>query len=274
MELIRRSIAPGDSLLAEHSDPPRGYLFESGVAVGSVVLDRTPPTCIGLFSAGALIGLRTNAGPPAYSYRAVSSVDLLEVPPAFLQEGLQRRPALREAYLRQLHERSMQTALIAACNAHHSLATRCARWLLRLHAQLGPVIPVTHALLGTMLGVRRSGISVTLEALQRGGLIRQSRRSIEVLDEVALAAHACPCPNATSSPANAISVVLLGDDVADTERPRIWFERDISLQAAIAAPGDERWPRREAALRLCRTVAAQGLDALEKMHPDCLCGPA
>lgn len=145
MELIRRSIAPGDSLVAEHSDPPRSYLFESGVAVGSVVLDRTPPTCIGLFSAGALIGLRTNAGPPAYSYRAVSSVDLLEVPPAFLQEGLQRRPALREAYLRQLHERSMQTALIAACNAHHSLATRCARWLLRLHAQLGPVIPVTHA---------------------------------------------------------------------------------------------------------------------------------
>src|SRR5690349_7554524 len=120
MEMIRRSIAPGDSLIAEHSDSPRGYLFESGVAVGSVVLDRTPPTCIGLFSAGALIGLPTNAGPPAYSYRAVSSVDLLEIPPAFLQEGLQR-PALREAYLRQLRERCMQTALIAACNAHHSL---------------------------------------------------------------------------------------------------------------------------------------------------------
>jgi CRP-like cAMP-binding protein len=259
---IRLSIAPGSSIIGR-KDKKVGYLIEAGVLVVSVTLDRTPPTCVELLGAGTLIGFQADPGAFASSYRAVSSMQMLEIPADLLQEAIQRRPALREVYLRQLRGRVAQTELVAACNAHHSLPQRCARWLLRLHAHLGPVLPVTHAFLATMLGVRRAGVSVTLESLQQGGLIRQRRGSIEVLDAATLGDLACPCPDGTPDPACAISADLLDDDVINLDRPRTRLARATSARSRPAL-GDEAWARREAALRLCRNIVAQGLTLLEQ----------
>ena len=259
---IRRSIAPGTSI-TERADRNFGYLIESGVLAVSVALDRTPPICVELLGAGTLIGFQTEPGSFAASYRAVSPVEMLEIPPDFLHAAMQRQPALREAYLRQLRERVAQTELVAACNARHALSDRCARWLLRLHAQLGAVIPLTHAFLATMLGVRRAGISVTLENLQRGGLIRQRRGSIEVLDAAALRSHACSCPEAVVSPDCAISASLIDDHFVNVERPRVRLDL-ATMRSPTAFLGDEAWARREAALRLCRSVVAQGLTFLQQ----------
>jgi CRP-like cAMP-binding protein len=257
---IRRSIAPG-SPIANRKDKDISYLIEAGVLAVSVAPERTPPTCVELLGAGTLIGFQTDPGSSGCSYRAVSSVQLLEVPEDLLQEAMQRHAALREAYLRQLRERVARTQLVAACNAHHSLPDRCARWLLRLHGHLGPVLPVTHAFLATLLGVRRAGISVTLENLQRGGLIRQRRGSVEVLDVAKLRDLACPCPDGTASRASAISAELIDDDVVN--RPRARLER-ATVETSRSALGDEAWARREAALRLCRSIVAQGLTLLEQ----------
>jgi CRP-like cAMP-binding protein len=262
-DLRRRSVAPGDSIVAKPNEPPSSYLVESGVVAVSVALDRTPPTCVELLGAGALIGFPAEADTYASEFRAISSVSVLEIPSGVLQRAMQRQPSLQETHLRQLRERILQTELVAVCNAHHSLAGRCVHWLLRLHARLGPVLPVTHAFLATMLGVRRAGISITLEVLQRSGLVRQRRGSIEVLDSVALASYACPCPHGASNPANAISATLISGDDLDTERPRIWFEREIKVPAPTVVPGNERLARRETALRLCRNVVSRGLTALE-----------
>jgi len=260
----RRRFLPGGLIVTERQEPLSGYLIESGVVAVSVALDRTPPTCVELLSAGTLFGLPAAADPNTFGFRAVSSVNLLEISPGLLQQALRRQPALRDAYLWQLRERVVQTELVAACNAHHALAGRCARWLLRLHAHLGPVLPVTHAFLATMLGVRRAGISITLEVLQRGGLIRQRRGSIEVLDTAALAPYACPCPDTASNPAHVITADMINAVVVDSERPRVWLDREIKVPATIVVPGGERWARREAALRLCRSVVAHSLTALEQ----------
>jgi CRP-like cAMP-binding protein len=264
----RRSVAPGGSIVTKREEPPSAYLVESGVVAVSVALDRTPPTCVELLGSGTLIGWPSDAGPYASEFRAISSVNLMEIPSGLLRLAMQRQPALQEAYLQQLRERIAQTELVAVCNAHHSLEGRCAHWLLKLHAHLGAVLPVTHAFLATMLGVRRAGISITLEMLQREGLIRQRRGSIEVLDAEALGPYACPCSNAVSRPAHAISADLIGDDIGNTSRPRIWFEREIDVPAAMALAEDERGPRREAALRLCRSIVAHGLTALQQAHLD------
>src|SRR5262249_38990161 len=109
-----------------------------------------------------------------------------------------------------------------------------------------------------------AGISITLEVLQRRGLIRQRRGSIEVIDTAALAPYACACPDAVSDPVNVITADLIDLDVVDPERPRAWLEREIRVPASVVVPGDERWARREAALRLCRNVVAHGLTALEQ----------
>jgi CRP-like cAMP-binding protein len=259
---VRRCIAPGLSI-ADRSDTPCSYLIESGVLAVSVSVDRTPLTCVELLGAGTLIGFQTAPGSYTASYRAISSVELLEVPLRQLREAMQRDPVLHESYLHQLWERIAHTELVAACNAHHSLSERCARWLLRLHAQLGALLPVTHAFLATMLGVRRAGISVTLENMQRGGLIRQRRGSIEILDAAALRANACPCPDGAITPACAISAELIDADPVSRERPRAWLEQAAKTESPKAVSGDDGWARREAALQLCRSIVAKGLTLLE-----------
>ena len=259
---IRRSVAPG-SPIADRKDKNVSYLIEAGVLAVSVTLDRTPPTCVELLGAGTLIGFQTDPGSLGWSYRAVSSMQMLEIPSDLLQEALLRHTALRDVYLRQLRERVAQTELVAACNAHHSLSERCARWLLRLHAHLGPVLPVTHAFLATMLGVRRAGISVTLENLQRAGLVRQRRGSIEVLDAMAMRSLACSCPDGIRTPATAISADWIDDNVVNLDRPRMRLER-ATFESHGPALGDEAWARREAALRLCRSIVAQGLTLLDQ----------
>jgi CRP-like cAMP-binding protein len=257
----RRSIAPG-SLIADRNDKNVAYLIEAGVLAVSVAAERTPLTCVELLGAGALIGFQTDPGSCAASYRAVAPIQMLEIPADLLQEAMRRHVAFREVYLRQLSERVAQTELVAACNAHHSLPERCARWLLRLHAHLGPVLPITHAFLATMLGVRRAGISVTMENLQRAGLLRQRRGSIEVLDATSLRNLACPCPDGISRAA-AISAELITDDVVNLDRPRARLER-AALESSRSVLGDDAWERREAALRLCRSIVAQGLTLLQQ----------
>jgi hypothetical protein len=50
-----------------------------------------------------------------------------------------------------------------------------------------------------------------------------------ILVAMALAPNACPCPDTVSSPAHAISAVL----ISNPGRPRTWLELEIGLQAHI-----------------------------------------
>lgn len=81
---------------------------------------------------------------------------------------------------------------------------------------------------------------------------------IGIIDGVALGSDRLLRPDSDSCPENAISADLIDDDVIGSERPRAWLEREINVQAAMAVLGDERWPRRQAALRLCRNILPKG----------------
>jgi len=52
---------------------------------------------------------------------------------------------------------------------------------------------LTQKYLGYMLGVRRAAVNEAAARLQRGGLIRYVRGSMEILDAAALKAAACAC---------------------------------------------------------------------------------
>jgi CRP-like cAMP-binding protein len=102
--------------------------------------------------------------------------------------------ALRRNIYRYLYVLLTQFAQSAACTHFHEIEPRLARWLLmtqdRAHADH---FHLTHEVLATLLGVRRSGISIAAGSLQQRGLIRYVRGNIRILDRPGLEVAACGC---------------------------------------------------------------------------------
>ena len=87
-----------------------------------------------------------------------------------------------------------QMAQTVACNRLHSVAQRCARWLLMTHDRApGDSFPLTQEFLAAMLGVRRAGVTVAEGKLRRAGLINFTRGQVTVVDRAGLEAAACEC---------------------------------------------------------------------------------
>jgi hypothetical protein len=94
----------------------------------------------------------------------------------------------------------VQVAQTAACNAHHELGQRLARWLLGAHDRSGvPELSLTQDLIAVMLGVRRSTVSIAASTLQRAGVIRYLHGRITIIDRVGLENAACECYEAVAT---------------------------------------------------------------------------
>lgn len=102
--------------------------------------------------------------------------------------GLQRAVALYSMGVIGLLTQSI------ACNGLHSIAQRCARWLLITGDRVdASEFSLTHEQLARMLGVRRSGVSVAVQRLQRLGIIRYRLGRIYVVDRDRLELESCEC---------------------------------------------------------------------------------
>jgi cAMP-binding proteins - catabolite gene activator and regulatory subunit of cAMP-dependent protein kinases len=110
-----------------------------------------------------------------------------------LAAALRQNDTLRAKLLRFAQAHFNQVAQSAACNRLHSIEERCARWLLMTRDRSGDEFPLTHEYLAIMLGVRRAGVTVTLNTLQNAGLVRHTRGHITVTNPVGLEEVACEC---------------------------------------------------------------------------------
>lgn len=238
------------------------YLIEHGLVATYVTVDESRPTCVGLAGAGDLVGLGTlfsrSSDSSAHS-QAIVSVQLLRIPAVGLREMLNRSPALRDTCLQQLQAHLSEIEHIAACNARHLLPSRCAHWLLRLQSRLGDVLPVTHEFLASVLGVRRAGITVTLQGLQRSGAIRQQRSSIVIVEAERLREASCGCPIGVARPPwvlpTAATAVPYAAVVAGRQAgPRAWSEAAIRARSAELGGDVPATDRIDAVLQVCKTV--------------------
>jgi len=87
----------------------------------------------------------------------------------------------------QLAQQEFDAGSVVGVVARHAatsrLDQRLARWLLMAHDRIeDDLLPLTHEFLSLMLGVRRLGVTETLNALQKQGLISGGRRGITVKD--------------------------------------------------------------------------------------------
>jgi CRP-like cAMP-binding protein len=111
-----------------------------------------------------------------------------------VREEFKRGGALQDALLLYNEAMLMQTAQCALCNVRHTVEERMCRWLLTVADRRGQdQFDLTHEFLATMLGVRRSGVTVTAGALKAAGLLDYTRGCITLIDRAALESTSCEC---------------------------------------------------------------------------------
>mgnify|MGYP006194012659 CR=1 FL=1 len=87
-----------------------------------------------------------------------------------------------------------QVAQTAVCNRHHSIDQQLCRWLLLSMDRLSHnQLTMTQEFIGTMLGVRREGVTQAALKLQQLGVISYARGLIKVLDRPQLEKLSCEC---------------------------------------------------------------------------------
>lgn len=111
-----------------------------------------------------------------------------------LREELSRGRALQENVLRYTHALLAQISQSVACNVRHRIEGRLARWLLMYQNRAETdTFTLTHEFIANMLGIRRAGVSMVANKLQRAGMIAYNRGQFRILDRQKLEAMTCEC---------------------------------------------------------------------------------
>jgi len=104
-----------------------------------------------------------------------------------LSRALAASASLHQHLLRFVQAFMIQMGQTALANACHVIEQRLARWLLMCHDRVdGDDLATTHEFLSLMLGVRRAGVTVALQALEERGLIATQRGQVTVLNRAKL----------------------------------------------------------------------------------------
>lgn len=115
----------------------------------------------------------------------------LVVNAVMLRRAAQSSASLRRLLLNYVHVAMVQAAETALANARASLEERLARWLLMARdRQAGDEQSLTHLFLSGILGVRRAGVTIALQDLERRALVGRRRGRIVIADRKGLEALA------------------------------------------------------------------------------------
>jgi len=173
------------------------FFVEQGLAAMMADTESGSSTEVGLVGREGLVGLPVLLSPAAASFhRAVVQMpgNALRMPAPALRSSLDALPVLRGLLFQALEAFMAQVAQTAACNSQHSLTQRLARWLLMAHDRSdGDNLALTQEFLSVMLAVRRSGVTVAMQALQAAGVVGQLRGRIIICNRPGLEAAACGC---------------------------------------------------------------------------------
>jgi CRP-like cAMP-binding protein len=198
LELAAERTFPPDALLLD--DARRCLFVEQGLASLHVPVGDHLSGSVGLIGPGGLLGLPSLMGysAPVHQAVAVTRSRVVVILTADLHRLLGGLPVLRRLLSAYVNHRFMQALAASACNLEHGLGPRLSDWVLQASGLLGEaVIPVTHDKLASILGATRPSITLALQSLEEGKLIRSRRGHVEVLDAGGLRARACGCGSGT-----------------------------------------------------------------------------
>ena len=189
----------GDRLYDEEEVIRHVHFIESGLLSLLSALEDGTTIEVGALGREGMGGLSLLLGADKAAHTALTQVGglTLRMRAEHAREAFSRLPAFQAKMLGYTRLLMSQISQTAACNTLHTVEERLARWLLMCRRRCeSDRLPLTQEFLSNMLGVRRSGVTVSIGILQQAGLIQHSRGTIIVTDPEGLRDASCECVKA------------------------------------------------------------------------------
>lgn len=190
------TLSAGDVLFEAGDRITDFYFLHSGMASLLSTTEEGATIEVGMVGYEGFVGadlvLKTNRMP----YRSMMQIpgQATRITARPVLDEFEKNLDLRNLVLRYLHLVLTQVSQSAVCNRFHAMEARLCRWLMISREIIdSDEIPLTQELLSQMLGVARTGVTMTAGILQQSGLIRYHRGRITILDREALADASCEC---------------------------------------------------------------------------------
>ena len=172
------------------------YFVDSGLVSVLSIMQDGKSVEVGLSGREGCTGTPIAVGLKSSATRVVVQIEgtAFRTSSAGLVKVLRECPVLSRRMQQYGQVLAMQGSQVAACNRLHEVDERLARWLLMSQDRIqSDVVPLTHELLGHMLGTRRSSVTVAAGLLQKAGLITYNRGEVKIEDRDRLEDAACEC---------------------------------------------------------------------------------
>jgi CRP-like cAMP-binding protein len=165
------------------------YFIESGIGSMASTLRHEVPVEVGMVGREGVVNVATLLGSdrsPSDAFMQVGGTGL-RIDAGTLTAAMERSVSLSRWLLRSTHVLMVQAASTVLANARANVTERLARWLLMAHDRSeSDEVALTHEFLAAMLGVRRPGVTVAVNALEDRGAIGVGRGRITILDRPSL----------------------------------------------------------------------------------------
>ncbi|HLI94848.1 MAG TPA: Crp/Fnr family transcriptional regulator [Candidatus Baltobacteraceae bacterium] len=184
--------------LCEPDEPiSHAWFLQSGVCSALAHTRSGEAVEVGLIGREGMVGLPLVLGETSSPFHVIVQLPgtATRIPrEVFVQRALDPGHAFCGALLKFANLYLGTVAQTAVCNRLHRIEQRLARWLLEMYDRADTdVLPMTHELLGLMLGAYRPSITNAVKALQDRDILRAARGRIAILDVRALEQEACEC---------------------------------------------------------------------------------
>jgi CRP-like cAMP-binding protein len=192
LDVVR--LAPRQFFLAARE--PLAYVYFPQGGLVSLMTSVITGTTVQAAAAGrdGMLGvsLILDANDPPFEMTCLVAGDALRMSASRLTAHARVLAGFQQRLLRYAHGVFNEAVRTAACNGLHGVEQRLARCLLLSRDRLDTdQLPITHEVLGHMLGTTRALVTQTLNRLQSADLMQHSRGIIRIIDPAGLQALAC-----------------------------------------------------------------------------------
>jgi CRP-like cAMP-binding protein len=186
-----------DVLYEAKSELDAAYFVESGLISLIAVMRTGEELEVGVVGREGLVGAEiTLGGSVAMRRTLVQGAPMVayRISAEALRRAFRDLPEFQARVLRFVRGQSLMASQTAACNALHDVEERLAKWLLMCRDRAdGDTLGLTQEFLATMLGVRRTTVTLVAKTLHDSGSIEYKRGKITILKRNLLEKASCEC---------------------------------------------------------------------------------